>query len=67
MYIYIYIFNIFKVTGTSDWNKITYSQLHGSPVLKALSLQRFQKISVTTFAGLIQFCQDPKCRRFRTF
>ena len=58
---YEYILN---VALRNDWSKVTYSQVHGSPVLKALLLQSFQGISATRFAELIQFWQDPKCRRF---
>ena len=46
---------------------VTYSQVHGCPVLKVVLLQSFWWISATRFAELIQFCQDPKCRRNRTF
>ena len=44
-----------------------YSQVHDSPVLKALSFKGLTWISAGTFAELIQFGQDPKLRRPRTF
>ena len=50
-----------------DWNKVTYSQVHGSPVLKTLFLQSFSWISPTRFAELTQFWQDPICRRNTNF
>ena len=49
------------------WSKGAYSQVQGSQVVKALSLQSFQRISTTRFAELIQFQKDPKCWRNRTF
>ena len=54
------------------WNdiftsKVTYSQVHGSQVLKALLFQSFQRISAVRFVELIQFWQDPKCRTPSTF
>ena len=58
---------ILNVPLWNDWSKVTYSQVHGSPVLKTLLLQSFWWISATRFAKLIQFWQDPKCRRNRTF
>ena len=58
---------ILNVPLWNDWSKVTYSQVHGSPVLKTLLLQSFWWISATRFAELIQFWQDPKCRRNRTF
>ena len=61
---YQYILN---VPLWNDCSKVTYSQVHGSTVLKTLSLQSFWWISSTRFAELIQFWQDPKCRRNRTF
>ena len=51
----------------SDWSKVTYSQVHGSPVLKPLLLQSFWCISATRFAELIHFWQYPKWRRNRNF
>ena len=39
---------------------LKYSQVHDSPVLKALSFQSLNWISATTFAELIQFGLDPK-------
>ena len=53
---------IFHVPLWNDWSKITYSQVHGSPVHEALSFESFQWISPTRFAEFTQFCQDPKCR-----
>ena len=76
IYIYIYIWKrnmksfsneALNVPLWNDWSKVTYSQVHGSLVLKALLLQSFQWISATSFAELIQFWQDPKCWRNRTF
>ena len=58
---------ILNVPLWNDWRKETYSQVHGSPVLKTLLLQSFSWFSATTFAELIQFWQDPKCKRNRTF
>ena len=58
---------ILNVPLWNDWSKVTYPQVHGSPVLKALVLQSFSWISATRFAELIQFWQDLKCRRNRTF
>ena len=46
---------------------VTYSQVHCSSVLKALSFQSFYWICATKFAEFIQFWQNPKCRRPRTF
>ena len=50
-----------------DSRKATYSQVHGSPVLKALSLKILNWISATILATLIRFGQDPKLRTTRTF
>ena len=49
---------ILNVPMWNNWSKVTYSQVHGSPVLKALLLQSFQWISATRFPELIQFWQD---------
>ena len=49
------------------YSKVTYSQVHGSPVLKALSFKSLSWISATTFAEVIQFGQNPKLRVSRTF
>ena len=38
---------ILNVPLWNDSSKVTHSQVHGSPVLKALLLQSFQWISVT--------------------
>ena len=46
---------ILNVPLWNDWSKVTYSQVHGSPVLKALSFESLFWISATTFAELIQF------------
>ena len=51
---------ILNVPLWNDWCKITYLQVHGFPVLKALSFKSLNCISATTFAKLIQFGQDPK-------
>ena len=48
------------------WSKVTFTR-HGSPGLKTLLLQSFWWIPATRFAELIQFWQDPKCRRNRTW
>ena len=58
---------ILNVALWNDWSKVTYSQGHVSPALKAILLQSFLWISVTEFAELIQFWQDPKYRRKRAF
>ena len=58
------------ILNVSLWNgvsKITYLQVHGSPVLQAHFLQILWWRSVTIFAELIQFWQNSKCRRKRTF
>ena len=54
---------ILNVLLWNDWSKVTYSQVHGSPVLKTFVLQSFYWISATRFAKLIQFWQDPKGRK----
>ena len=59
VYLYVSLLN--------DWSKVTYSQLHDSPVLKTLSIKSFHWISATRFAEVMQFWQDPACRRPRTF
>ena len=51
----------------NDLSKVTYSQVHGSPVLKALSFKSLSWISATTFAEVIQFGQNPKLRGPETF
>ena len=58
---------ILNLPQLNDWSKVTYSQVNGSPVLKALSFKRLSWISVTKFAELIQFAQNPKFRRPWTF
>ena len=58
---------ILNVPLWNNWSKVTYSQVHGSPVLKALLFQSFYWTSATRFAELLQFWQDPKCGRPRTF
>ena len=47
------------------WNEIFTNTWFSS--LKTLLLQSFRWISPTRFAELVQFWQDPKCRRKRTF
>ena len=58
---------ILNIPLWNDWSKVTYSQVRGSPVLKALFSQSFKWISARRFAELIQFWQDPKWRRNKTF
>ena len=58
---------ILNVPLWNDRSKVAYSQVHGSTVLKALSFKSLNWISATTFAEFIQFDQDPKLRRPRTF
>ena len=58
---------ILNVFLWNDWSKVTNSQVHGSPLLKALLFQNFQWISAAIFEQLIQFSQDRKCSRCRTF
>ena len=57
-YVSIYIY----VPLRNDWSKVTYSQVHGS-VFKGLLFQSFLWIASTRLGQLIQFWQDPKCRR----
>ena len=56
---------ILNVILWNDWSKVTHSQVHGSPVLKALSFKSFNWICATIFAELIQFGQDQKLKRPR--
>ena len=58
---------ILNVPLWNDWSKVTYSQVNGSLVLKTISFQILSWISAIIFAKLIQFGQDPKIRRPRTF
>ena len=58
---------ILNVPLWNDWSTVTYSQVHCSPVLKAPSFKSFSWISAKTFAEFIQFWQNPKLRRPRTF
>ena len=58
---------ILNVPLGNDWSKVTYSQVHGSPLLKALSLKSLSWISATTFEEFIQFGQNRKLSRPRTF
>ena len=51
---------ILNVPLWNDWSKVTYLQVHGSSVLKALSFKSLNWISMTKFSELIQFLQDPK-------
>ena len=45
---------ILNVPLWNDWSKATYSQVLGSPMLKALSFESLNWISATRFAKLIQ-------------
>ena len=54
---------ILNVPMWNDSSQVTYSQVHGSSVLKALSFQTFQWTPATRFAEFIWFYQDPKCRK----
>ena len=50
------------------WSKLTYLQVHGSSVLKAFSFQVSSGfLRQDSHAELIQFWQDTKCKRNRTF
>ena len=44
---------ILNVPLWNDWSKVTYSQVHGSPVLKALSFKSLSWISATTFVTVV--------------
>ena len=46
---------------------LVHNSKHGCTVLKALSFQSSKWIFATRFAEIMQFWQDPKCRRPRTF
>ena len=54
---------ILNLPQLNDWSKVTHSQVHGSPVLKALSFKSLSWICETKFSELIQFGQNPKFRR----
>ena len=58
---------ILNATLWDDWSKVTYTQVHGSPLHKTLSFKNFNWVFATRLAVVIQFWQDPKCRRPRTF
>ena len=58
---------IINITVWNDWSKVTYSQVHGSPVLRTLSFKSLSWISATTFAEFIKFGRNPKLRRPRSF
>ena len=58
---------ILNVPLGNAWSKVTYSQLHGSPLLKALSLKSLSWISARTSEEFIQFGQNRKLSRPRTF
>ena len=58
---------VLNETLWNDWSKVTYAQVHGSPVLKTLSFKNLNWISVTIFAELVQFGQGPKLWRPRPF
>ena len=48
-------------------DKVTYSQVHSSSVLKVLPFKSLNRISATTFVELLQFYrQDPELRKSRT-
>ena len=49
---YQYILNVHL---RNDWSKVTYLQVHGSPVLKVLSFKSLNWISETKLAELVQF------------
>ena len=51
---------ILNVPLWNNWSKVTYSQVRGSQVLKALLSRSLNWISTTAFPELIQFGQDPK-------
>ena len=51
----------------NDWNKLTYSKVHGSPVLKALPYQSFLCVSATSFAELIHIWGRSKMYEFQNF
>ena len=68
VYIYIYIYTYLCIyTYLYIYIEVTYSQVHGSLVLKALSFKRLRWNSATTFAEFIQFGQNAKVRRPRNF
>ena len=46
---------------------VTLNLTTGSPTLKTLSFKSFNWLSATRFAVIIQFWQDLKCRRLRSF
>ena len=46
----------------NDWSKITYSQVHGFPVLKALILQNCWWTSATRIGELLRFGKIQKLR-----
>ena len=54
---------ILNVPLWNDWSKVTYSQVHGSPVFKNLSFESLNWISVTRSTKFIQFWEGPKCKR----
>ena len=58
---------ILNVPLWNDWSKVKYSQVHGSLVLKLFLFKSLNWISAKIFAELIQFGQDPKLRRPRSF
>ena len=49
---------ILSVRLWNDWSKVTYSQVHGIPVLKALSFKSFSWISATAFADIYCFIEE---------
>ena len=57
---------ILNVSLWNEWSKVTYSQEHGSPIVKALSFKSLNRISATIFGEFIQFEQDSKLSRPRT-
>ena len=46
---------------------VTLNLTTGSPMLKTLSFKSFNWLSATRFAVIIQFWQNLKCRRLRSF
>ena len=58
---------ILNVPLSNDWSKVTYSQVHGSPMLKISSFKSLTWICAIIFVELIQLGQDPKLRWPKTF
>ena len=51
----------------SHWSKVTYSQVHGSSMLKTLSFQSVYWISTIRLSEMIKFWQDLKFRKPKTY